>query len=178
MNNNHKFQKRIAKEIKALKKQSFLVAWGQDKSEFNMIVKIKGPAKTAFKDFDYYMRISVNTESYPLEPPSLTFLSDIYHPNIADSDICLDILDEKWSPILSIETVIHSMESLLNCPNPKDPLDDDAASDYMKKGRKTFIKINRELKESQKEKGDEYWIKDLGCKNEMESEENKKDKLN
>lgn len=68
-------------------------------------------------------------ENYPLYPPSVRFLTKIYHPNIDKlGRICLDILKEQWSPALQIRTVLLSIQALLGSPNPDDPLANDVAS--------------------------------------------------
>ena len=71
---------------------------------------------------------------YPITAPGLTFLSDILHPNVApNGHICLDILKpEAWSPVLSIETIVSVIITLLDDPNPSSPLDDITGKLYTK----------------------------------------------
>lgn len=64
---------------------------------------------------------------YPLEPPRVTFVTPIYHPNIDSSGrICLDILKMPptgaWKPLITIEGVLIAICNLMSCPNPNDPL--------------------------------------------------------
>lgn len=52
--------------------------------------------------------------SYPMKPPQVRFESTCFHPNVdLHGNICLDILKEKWSPALSVSTVLVSLQSLL-----------------------------------------------------------------
>ncbi|KAL6187594.1 hypothetical protein ACLB2K_038992 [Fragaria x ananassa] len=64
---------------------------------------------------------------YPFQPPSVTFGTPIYHPNIdTGGRICLDILnldpEGAWQPSLNISTVLTSIGLLLSEPNPDDGL--------------------------------------------------------
>ncbi|GMP81226.1 hypothetical protein CsSME_00036005 [Camellia sinensis var. sinensis] len=43
----------------------------------------------------------------------------MFHPNIyADGSICLDILQNQWSPIYDVATILTSIQSLLCGLNP------------------------------------------------------------
>ena len=56
----------------------------------------------------------------------------MFHPNIyADGSICLDILQNKWSPIYDVAGVLTSIQSPLTDPNPNSPANTEAASLYV-----------------------------------------------
>jgi len=74
--------------------------------------------------------------TYPFAPPKVRFESTCYHPNVdLHGNICLDILKEKWSPMLSVSTVLISLQSLMGEPNNASPLNVEAAELWDNKPR-------------------------------------------
>ena len=82
---------------------------------------IFGPCETAFEDGTFKLTLQF-TEEYPNKPPIVKFRSKMFHPNIyADGGICLDILQNKWSPTYDVSAILTSIQSLLSDPNPNSP---------------------------------------------------------
>lgn len=87
---------------------------------------ILGPEDSPFKDFYFKLSIDVGPR-YPMEPPTIRFVSPIYHPNIdCEGRICLDQLKVQplgsWSPCLNINTLLLSIRLLMAYPNVEDGL--------------------------------------------------------
>ena len=75
-----------------------------------------------FKNGFFKLQI-VFTENYPYSPPKIKMKTKVFHPNIKNEEICLDIIKEdRWSPALTVEKILLSISSLLDDPNPDDPL--------------------------------------------------------
>jgi ubiquitin-conjugating enzyme E2 D/E len=97
---------------------------------FHWVGTIMGPQDTPYSGGIFRLDISF-PGNYPFKPPHITFKSRIYHPNINScGEICLDILKKEWSPALTISNVLLSICSLLNDPNPNDPLVPEIAEIY------------------------------------------------
>lgn len=91
---------------------------------------IFGPANSIYAGGVFKLLITFPAD-YPFKPPRVEFQTKIYHCNIVNKFICIDILKNQWSPALTIDKVLISIVSLLLDPNPKDPLNREAAEKYM-----------------------------------------------
>jgi ubiquitin-conjugating enzyme (huntingtin interacting protein 2) len=72
-------------------------------------------------------------DSYPFQPVKMKFITKVYHPNVSSASgaICLDILKDAWSPVLTLKSTLISLQSLLCSPEPNDPQDAEVAKHYM-----------------------------------------------
>ncbi|KAM5197062.1 ubiquitin-conjugating enzyme E2 C-like [Hipposideros larvatus] len=60
---------------------------------------------------------------YPYYAPTRKFLTPCYHPNVdTQGSICLDILNDKWSALYDVRTILLSIQSFLGEPNINRPL--------------------------------------------------------
>uniref|UniRef100_A0A8C6CBB7 UBC core domain-containing protein n=1 Tax=Monodon monoceros TaxID=40151 RepID=A0A8C6CBB7_MONMO len=75
--------------------------------------------------------------SMPTRPGgAVRFLSKMLHPNVyADGSVCLDILQDQWSPIHEVASLLTSIQSLLDEPNPNSPANRQAAQLYQENKR-------------------------------------------
>ncbi|KAA6356343.1 MAG: putative Ubiquitin-conjugating enzyme E2 2 [Streblomastix strix] len=88
---------------------------------------IFGPIDTIWDGGTFRLTITF-TEEYPNKPPVVKFRTRIFHPNVyTDGSICLDILQNQWSPIYDVANILTSIQSLLTDPNPQSPANAEAA---------------------------------------------------
>ncbi len=113
-----------------------------DDDIYHWSAQILGPEDSPYYGGVFNLQIHFPTE-YPFKPPKINFKTNIYHPNIMNGNICLDILKDQWSPALTISKVLLSLCSLLNDPNPDDPLDIDIAKQY-KDNKSEFYKTAKD----------------------------------
>jgi ubiquitin-conjugating enzyme E2 A len=135
---------------------------------------IIGPADTPFEDGTFRLVMHFE-EQYPNKPPSVKFISQMFHPNVyATGELCLDILQNRWSPTYDVAAVLTSIQrwvdsrwrarmtasssvhcvswltrwlrSLLNDPNTGSPANVEASNLY-KDNRKEYTKRVRETVE-------------------------------
>jgi len=89
-----------------------------------------GPPETAWEGGIFNLRLDF-TKEYPQKPPKVRFTSPIFHPNVyKDGGLCLDIIQDRWSPVYTVGTILMSIQSLLTDPNPASPANPEAASLY------------------------------------------------
>lgn len=54
-------------------------------------------------------------EQYPNKPPSVKFISQMFHPNVyATGELCLDILQNRWSPTYDVAAVLTSIQRYIS----------------------------------------------------------------
>lgn len=116
---------------------------------------IFGPDETPWEGGTFKLLLEF-TEDYPNKPPCVRFLSKIFHPNVyADGKICLDILQNQWSPIYDIAAILTSIQSLLSDPNPASPANAEASQ--------LFERDRREYNRRVKIVVEESWLDDANA---------------
>ena len=79
---------------------------------------ITGPHNTPYANGKFILHIGF-PKDYPFKPPKVRFVTPIYHPDINDRGyFSLEILQDNWSPALTISKVLLSMVSIMTDPNP------------------------------------------------------------
>lgn len=94
-------------------------------SDENMLAwraTITGPNASVYQGAKFRLHLDFPCD-YPYSPPSLFFITRIFHPNV-DMDsgrVCVDLLEhDHWSSAASIRVVLLSLQSLLASPTALD----------------------------------------------------------
>jgi ubiquitin-conjugating enzyme E2 C len=109
-------------------------AFPREDDIFQWTASIQGSGATAYEGLEYRLNIQFPPD-YPFRPPAVTFVTPCYHPNVepkVGGYVCLDILREQWSAVLSLSSVLVSLQSLLSEPNCASPLNQEAAEAWRK----------------------------------------------
>ncbi|KAF4361891.1 hypothetical protein F8388_023374 [Cannabis sativa] len=120
-------------------------AFPEGESIFSWIGTIEGGKGTMYEGLSYKLSLRFPVD-YPFKPPIVKFETMCFHPNVDQfGNICLDILQDKWSSAYDCRTILLSIQSLLGEPNPESPLNSYAAAllsnkeDYRKMVQKQFF---------------------------------------
>lgn len=85
-------------------------------------VLIEGPSGSPFEGGVFALH-AILPSDYPFSPPQITFETPVYHCNVSDSGkICLDILQDKWNPGLSVPKCLEAIRIMLKQPDTDNSL--------------------------------------------------------
>ena len=133
---SNKASKRIEREIRDILKfqdgAKSHIKLEMNNGNFTVLKgEISGPLGTPYEGATFELDIQI-PESYPFKPPRVKFLTKVWHPNISSVTgvICLDILSGEWAAVLTLRTVMISLQALLSAAEPDDPLDAVVAKQY------------------------------------------------
>lgn len=104
-------------------------AFPEGETLFQWVATMVAPKDSPYNGVKFRLRLQFG-DNYPFNPPKVTFITPIFHPNVSiqDGHICLDILQDKWSAAYSVHTILLSLRSLLGDPNNASPLNTEAAN--------------------------------------------------
>ncbi|CCG25356.1 Ubc1 protein [Candida orthopsilosis Co 90-125] len=127
--------KRIAKELEECrqdKQSGVTLELNNDADLTHLTGYFAGPPGTPYQGGLFQVAIDIPNE-YPFKPPQMKFITKIYHPNISSvtGAICLNILKDKWTPVLTLKSTLISLQLLLQSPEPNDPQDAEVAKHYL-----------------------------------------------
>jgi ubiquitin-conjugating enzyme E2 A len=73
----------------------------------------------------------------------------MFHPNVyANGELCLDILQNRWSPTYDVAAILTSIQSLLHDPNPNSPANAEAAQLYRENMKEYVRRVKVTVEES------------------------------
>jgi len=136
----------LEKEFIALSKDEtsgFSIGY-EDDDMFRWRVVFEGPPDSLYEG-GIYNTLLTFPEDFPSNPPSMRFLTEMWHPNIyTDGNVCISILhppgtdrfneqesaDERWRPIIGVHSILMSVISMLVDPNINSAANVDAAVQF------------------------------------------------
>mmetsp|Transcript_34723 Transcript_34723/g.81410 ORF Transcript_34723/g.81410 Transcript_34723/m.81410 type:complete len:156 (+) Transcript_34723:51-518(+) len=140
---------RLMSDLREMQKDAPEGASAAPMSEDNIFLwnaTIFGPADTPWEGGIFSLRMTF-CDQYPDKPPKVRFTTKVFHPNVyQDGTLCLDIIQNKWSPSYTVSSVLTSIQSLLTDPNCGSPANPEAAELYLQ-DKKTYTRRVRRLTE-------------------------------
>lgn len=123
-----------------------------------------GPADTLYEGGFFKAHLDF-PQDYPLKPPTMTFITEMWHPNIyKDGKVCISILHapgndefgyeqsfERWSPVHTVETILISVMSMLSDPNDQSPANIEAAKQWRENYPEFKKQVKRCVRKSQED---------------------------
>ncbi|KAI7904004.1 uncharacterized protein BX663DRAFT_432912 [Cokeromyces recurvatus] len=121
--------KRILNEIKDVSEDNTapLAVHVLDESNiYHLIGSITGPRDTPYEGGLFLLDIQLSA-NHPFSPPKVKFITKVYHPNVSSQT---DVLNANWSPVMTLRTMLMSIQALLDSPDASSPQDYQVAKVY------------------------------------------------
>ncbi|EKX48035.1 ubiquitin-conjugating enzyme Ubc14 [Guillardia theta CCMP2712] len=129
------------RELQENPSELFSAGLVDDSNMLEWNICISGPPDSLYEGGIFSARLSF-PENYPDKPPSMKFLTPIWHPNVySNGDVCISILHApgedatnpqelasmRWNPVHTVETIVLSVISMLSDPTDDSPANVEAA---------------------------------------------------
>ena len=105
-------ERRLIKDLKKIQSEQTdesIMAIPDEKNIFKWEAIILGPEDTEWEGGIFKLELEF-TDAYPNKAPAVKFVSEIFHPNVYnDGKICLDILQNNWSPVYDVQSILISI---------------------------------------------------------------------
>lgn len=141
--------KRISKELAELTESppaGITVDLVDESDLYKWKVLMEGPEDTPYQGGTFLVNLVLPNE-YPFKPPTVSFATKIYHPNVSNDDkgsMCLGMLkSDEWKPSSRIAAVLQFARQLLVEPMPDDAVEGRIAEQFQS-DRKRFEEVARD----------------------------------
>ena len=126
----------------------------KDNSKYLLMFKLNGGH---YKDQIHILTIDLKNgknepiDWFPTRPPKVSALTIIFHTNVSPAKngwICLDILQDKWSPMNNFDTLVNNIILLLDDPAPSGLHLNGNAAELQQSCQKEFNKLSKNISKS------------------------------
>ena len=97
------------------------------------IIYLAGPEQSPYEGGTF--QVEFKMDNFPFKPPTVTFKTPIYHPNIDEKgQVCEDMIETgaKWAPTKKLVSVMEKLKSMLAAPSADNAFNAQAAQEFQK----------------------------------------------
>ena len=123
--------RRLMREAKNLSEENleWVNAEPNDRNLFFWNVSIFGPNDSPYEGGLFNLTLNFS-ENYPFTPPTVKFITKIYHPSIKTDtgEVCADLVTGDWKPTLNVKSILIKIRELLLAPSSDGSVEPDIAN--------------------------------------------------